>query len=147
MKTIVGLLMMIMFSVSFAQISKERKQVETVGPPLNGEFTSYYDNGAVKVQATFINGVVNGEYKTYYPNGQIKELRNYENGKSNGMWYLYNEKGYLLSQASFAQDQKHGTWIVFDNDGNYKAVIIYVNGKKVNSTVYDKGEIVAERNY
>uniref|UniRef100_A0A6C0EBI2 MORN repeat protein n=1 Tax=viral metagenome TaxID=1070528 RepID=A0A6C0EBI2_9ZZZZ len=43
-----------------------------VGNVFNGSYTSYYENGNISEQGTFLNGVPNGIWKSYYKNGNQK---------------------------------------------------------------------------
>ena len=67
MKTILILINIILLSLSaFSQ---------------DGLVKDYYEDGKLKSEINFNNGVREGEAKFYWENGNLKEIRNYVNGR------------------------------------------------------------------
>lgn len=50
----------------------------------HGEFVKFYEDGAVKCKANYIQNQQEGLFETYYPNGVLKRTETYTNGLSNG---------------------------------------------------------------
>jgi len=48
---------------------------------INGIFKSYYENGQLKYECNYINGILEGIYKEYHENGQLKYACTFVNGK------------------------------------------------------------------
>lgn len=46
-----------------------------------------------------------GIWTTYYENGQVKMRGNYREGKMQGLWVYYNEKGELLEVSYYDKDK------------------------------------------
>jgi len=49
-----------------------------------GIYKSYYENGQLKVEVNYIDGLRHGIFKSYHDNGQLCEEVNYIDDKRNG---------------------------------------------------------------
>ena len=56
------------------------------GPPSDGPFEEYYDNGQLLEKGTYAGGEVHGPYERYYENGQRREIGRYNMGARCGRW-------------------------------------------------------------
>jgi antitoxin component YwqK of YwqJK toxin-antitoxin module len=98
--------------------------------PYNGTYMQYYENGNIKTEYHFTEGVLNGITTLYFENGQKKEVRSYKNGRKDGIWYLWNIEGVKISQAYYKNNKKDGLWIIWDNEGNLLYEIEYSRGER-----------------
>ena len=55
----------------------------------NGIQKDYYNNGILRLEGEFENGLPLGEIKLYYPNGKIQEIR------------IYNKNGFLRRKIEY----------------------------------------------
>ena len=85
---------------------------------------SFYDNGAIKSEEVYINGVLDGESKYFFQNGSIKEI--HYNWKK---WTLFIKtfylNGQLKSEGELKDNFKDGEWIYYNNDGTINMKKIY----------------------
>lgn len=111
---------------------------------------TYYDNGKIHCENTYINNKLSGIQKTWYKNSKIMQEAMYENGKRHGLFRQYTPNGYLQYETMYENGKKHGydkKWHIDDNvlffQGNYKA------GKKdgIQLGYYPNGNIRVESNY
>jgi antitoxin component YwqK of YwqJK toxin-antitoxin module len=114
-----------------------------------GGYREFYENGALKLEMTIINGKPEGPYVVYYSNGKPREVRSYLNGQFHGVWRTYNASGNLVSQAEYLNDKKHGRWMVWDDNGILRYDMEYTKGKKTGTwSVWDeKGHLISEKTY
>lgn len=78
---------------------------------LDGEYKTFYNNGAPTEIATYKNGLLNGNYKKYAIKGFIYQDFNYVDGKLNGIATYYSRKtGDLVKKGPFKNDLRVGTW-------------------------------------
>jgi antitoxin component YwqK of YwqJK toxin-antitoxin module len=61
----------------------------------------------------YSNGVLNGKTETYYENGKICSENSYLNGKKNGNCFLYDEQGALINKEIYKED------VLIDCKGKY----------------------------
>lgn len=61
----------------------------------NGKWYSYFKNGYVNSEATYIDGKEDGEYTVYYENGNPLYIGYYDKGVCTGTWVFYDESGHI----------------------------------------------------
>ena len=59
------------------------------GPPPDGPFETYYDNGQLMVKETYKDGVQDGPYEDYHENGQLWLRGTYKDGERCGEWLWF----------------------------------------------------------
>jgi antitoxin component YwqK of YwqJK toxin-antitoxin module len=59
----------------------------------HGTWKEFFENGELKLSATFVKGKMEGEYATYYLGKKVAKKGQYVNGKQDGVWLTYNLKG------------------------------------------------------
>lgn len=100
----------------------------------NGLDKIFYDDGSLKVFATYItfrqNGQVyerkSGESKYFYKNGQIESFGNFKNDIISGKWQSYFENGNIKIIVIFKEDNgKHCDFTEYYENGNLRAKGIY----------------------
>ncbi|MFC1645896.1 toxin-antitoxin system YwqK family antitoxin [Candidatus Omnitrophota bacterium] len=62
-------------------------------PIRDGVHKEYYENGNLRSEISYKDGMWHGSFKTYYENGNLIEERNYVNGKLDGIRRQYDEDG------------------------------------------------------
>ncbi len=67
---------------------------------LHGDFVEYFENGKVKKNGIYLNGLREGMWEEYNTAG-IKAVGTYRHGYPNGEWRYYDEKGKLLRWKRF----------------------------------------------
>ncbi len=89
---------------------------------------SYYENGNVKSNIHFKDGVRDGEAVFYREDGSKKEELNYINGKVEGLVRIYDDNGTLREMFTIENGKREGPTTMFDSTGNYIEDIFYENG-------------------
>ena len=96
-----------------------------------------YENGQIKYQQTFIDGVSNGKEVKYFENGIINYAGINRNGNPDGVWKYYKQNGLLekeiiyttreksTSLASYEKIYKQIEYINYDNFGNKSKIYIH----------------------
>ena len=78
---------------------------------LEGEYKTFYPDGAPTEIATYKNGKLDGNYKKYAIKGHLILDLNYKDGKLNGPASYYSRKtGDLIKKGPYKDDQRVGTW-------------------------------------
>lgn len=61
--------------------------------PPNGIVNSFYENGGLKNQSNYTQGILNGKSVSYYRDGSIQAEGKYVNNLRSGIWTHYDENG------------------------------------------------------
>ena len=119
---------------------------------LQGEKTTYFDNGIVKQKINYINGQLEGSFAVNYSNGYPKIEGDYFEGLENGSWKTFTEKGELELLIQYSQGNRikeirvNGTFEETYADGRSKSEYTYRN-KLMDGPFrvwYNQGEYVLE---
>lgn len=86
---------------------------------------TYYENGNIETERTFVDGVEHGPAKGWYENGEIHFESFKENGLTHGTVKNYYENGYLRIEANYVNQVKQGyEKLYYDNPhGEYIACL------------------------
>lgn len=106
-------------------------------------YKEYYDNGNLKHETTYVNGIEDGKTKTYYENGQLKTEAIVVNGKLNDWVKTYYQDGSLLEKYYCKDDSLHGKYYKYFPTKNINVFALYEMGEKVYEERYnEKGGII-----
>jgi hypothetical protein len=119
------------------------------GELYNGKWTTYYENGSVKMITEIKKGFKDGQTKIWFEDGQLNEIRSYKQNKMHGKWVMYNNHNIKISVARYKNGLKHGKWTIWNDYGNLLYELEYNNGEKTGTwkNYNEKGELVSERKY
>lgn len=67
--------------------------------PYTGKIISFVEDGKLKIEAKFKEGLLNGEMILYKEDGEIKGIINFKNGEQNGKIIFYNENGEIINNS------------------------------------------------
>ena len=108
--------------------------------PFTGKYVNHYDNGQVKVDGGFKEGLRQGEFIFYYENGQVKSNENYKDGKLHGEGIKYYEDGQVELDLNYKDGKLHGEYIEYYTSENSNLGPEGIEMK----FIYEDGEIVKE---
>lgn len=75
----------------------------------DGEWISYYADGKTpKVKANIVDGKVEGERTTYFENGQMRQEAKFKAGQLDGLMAEYDEDGKKIAEATFKNGKVQG---------------------------------------
>lgn len=85
----------------------------------------YYENGQVKSQIQYSEGLLNGKTTLYFPDGRKKREIEFKQGKLHGWERLWNEQGILLSETYYENDVPSGVSKKWYPNGQIAKEMIY----------------------
>lgn len=88
---------------------------------LEGEFTSFYQNGNVQIKGFYRNNQPEQEWSYFYESGKLRSKGSYQEGKKKDKWLFYYENQNLQSEGFFENDQKQGKWLNYYENGKLKS--------------------------
>jgi len=93
-----------------------------------GEYKSYHDNGELRCQQFYKNGLSSGEYKEYHDNGQLRRQTFYKDGKNDGEFKDYYRNGQLRCQRFYKNGLSSGEYKSYHDNGELRCQQFYKNG-------------------
>jgi antitoxin component YwqK of YwqJK toxin-antitoxin module len=75
----------------------------------HGEWVTYYEDGKTpKVKANIVDGKVEGERTTYFENGQMRQQAQFKAGQLDGPMAEFNDTGKKIAEATFKEGKVQG---------------------------------------
>ena len=96
----------------------------------SGPATFWYDEGPLRKELAYRNGLEEGEYRQYHRNGQLAETGTYSAGNKVGKWLAYREDGQLRELENFRAGKLEGPQISIDSLG-LRDTTYYAEGVRV----------------
>ncbi|MBU2915752.1 toxin-antitoxin system YwqK family antitoxin [Reichenbachiella agariperforans] len=67
----------------------------------NGVKYTYYADGTLQSEETFVGGEANGPAKYYSDNGDLESQGQYEENEASGTWQYFNKRGKVIREKTF----------------------------------------------
>ncbi|MDH7603547.1 MAG: TonB family protein [Melioribacter sp.] len=117
--------------------------------PQNGIIRSYYPDGNLYYEISYVNDVLDGTSYWYYPNGNLKLMKEFSKGKLNGYVREFYESGLIKEEFYVKDGIKDGTHRIYYENGALKEINIYEEGKLLSSNKfeYDPNYIAPPESY
>jgi len=103
----------------------------------NGIIRSYYPDGNLYYEISYVNDVLDGTSYWYYPNGNLKLMKEFSKGKLNGFVREFYESGLIKEEFYVKDGIKDGTHRIYYENGALKEINIYEEGKLLTSNKFD----------
>ncbi len=87
---------------------------------LHGNTTTFYQDGKVKSELHYSNGLLDGICRYYNEQGKKIAVRSFQNGKHTGIDSLFDEEGILKVTTDYLNGKMHGYLRKFDKAGKLK---------------------------
>lgn len=94
-----------------------------------GIYYKFYEDGLVKYECSYKNGIKNGMEWIYYPNEIVKEVRKYVKGELRS-FEEYSQDFALIRSIEFKNDMKDKE-IIWSENFDQTTVHFYKKGKKI----------------
>ena len=102
----------------------------------NGIVKSYYADGTVQSEASYVNDVLDGAYITYFANGKVKTGKNYSQGILDGYVREYYATGLMKEEYFVKTGIKDGSQRRYFENGQLKELINYSDGIQIQKQVF-----------
>ncbi|MBP5369646.1 MAG: hypothetical protein J6Z01_14470 [Bacteroidales bacterium] len=93
----------------------------------NGKAYSYSENGNLKGEFVYLNGVLSGAFKVYHPNGNVAVSGTLLNGEKNGLITEYDEYGDKESEIYYKNGKRDGKATGYNSEGRVSKTLYYTN--------------------
>lgn len=78
----------------------------------------YHANGVKSMEGPLQNGLRNGEWKSWYDDGALWSVGSFKNGKREGKGLVFHANGKKFIEGSYLSGERIGKWSWWDEDGN-----------------------------
>ncbi|TVR76096.1 MAG: toxin-antitoxin system YwqK family antitoxin [Chitinophagaceae bacterium] len=95
-----------------------------------GFYKRFNEEGVLREEANFKNGVLHGERKLYYPTGELFIVEVHEDGNFHGPYFSYFENGNPREEGEFVNNAIHGIWKNFHQNGKVNEIVTFRNGEE-----------------
>ncbi|MEZ4366722.1 MAG: toxin-antitoxin system YwqK family antitoxin [Kofleriaceae bacterium] len=85
---------------------------------LHGDFTSYWANDQKRAEVEYANGVPHGDFEAWYFNGEKMAEGKYLAGKRNGCWETWHDNGEKATKGTYSDDRQVLTWLKWTPGGD-----------------------------
>ncbi|HNY07150.1 MAG TPA: hypothetical protein PLG86_03815 [Bacteroidales bacterium] len=104
-----------------------------------------YNTGDRREEGTYKSGMRNGSWKTFYPDGKLSFEGSYIDDNPNGKHTWYWDNGNRKDEGNYVMGNREGEWTSFNYDGTPFLMIYYKNGiEKSYDGIKIKPEITQE---
>ena len=115
------------------------------GPPPDGPYEFYHENGQLNVKGTYVAGERDGPFESYNEDGQLMRKATYKDGRYDGPFEFYYDNGQLGSKGTYKQEprpEKMGVRVNVNFDGPFESY--YEDGQINEKGIYKDGERCGE---
>ena len=97
----------------------------------DGIRSTFYEDGTLKEEVTYVNGKKNGIVRRWFGNGQLKCRGKMMNDRWNGVYEEWFENGESKTIGAYLDGRQDGEWKFFDKSGEKMPSLFFVEGKEV----------------
>jgi hypothetical protein len=94
----------------------------------NGLIKDYFEDGSIKEEIEYFNGVKEGKRKVWYRSGQLYKSGTMKNDRWHGKYQEWYENGSPKLSGQYMDGQQDGEWVFFDKEGNNLPNLNFENG-------------------
>lgn len=91
---------------------------QSTNKPITGVIQEFYDDGQLKISATYRDGIRNGIKETFYDNGQLESRITLRAGLGHGVWEKFTRVGSIDARYNLVNGQFHGIQEQFFPNGS-----------------------------
>jgi antitoxin component YwqK of YwqJK toxin-antitoxin module/V8-like Glu-specific endopeptidase len=135
--------------VSYFPDGKLERETTYVDGVAEGRSVEYHPSGPKKEEGTFLHGVRVGTWTEFYEGGRVWRKTVYSDNSQTQNWMLFSEDGWKSQEGSFVKGKKAGLYTEFFPDGNKAVQGTWAESKKHGKwTTWDaQGKVLTEEQY
>nr|NQU90720.1 hypothetical protein [Bacteroidota bacterium] len=114
----------------------------------NGEWKDYFNDGSLKAEGAYTEGVKIGKWNYYHANSRLEQTGKYDNdGKLTGKWVWYYPSGNILREEYYIDGLADGLMTEFTEEGEVIAEGEFIEGMEEGPWIYVNGDYREEGEY
>ncbi|MCO5144357.1 MAG: toxin-antitoxin system YwqK family antitoxin [Oligoflexia bacterium] len=95
----------------------------------HGIWRDYYEDGKVKEEYVYNEGIPMGTWKSFYPDGKMKTRGAFVDGKESGLWEEWHHNGQLSFQGQYENGLAQGVATTWNDKGDIIEEIMWEKGE------------------
>ena len=95
-----------------------------------GLWTTYHENGQLRVRSIYKDGKNNDLHQEYYEDGVLWKTMMFKDNEYDGLHVVYYGNGQVRYQGQYEDGKQEGCWEFFHEDGSYKFNSLFKNDKR-----------------
>ena len=99
--------------------------------PRDGLFKEYFEDGSIREETEYSNGVKTGTRKIWYRSGQLFKSGMMKNDRWHGKYEEWYEDGTPKLAGQYLEGLQEGVWVFFDQEGNSLPNLHFENGIEI----------------
>lgn len=126
-----------------------RYQVDKKSGLKNGQYLSFYEDGAVFEESSYVNDTLHGVRRLYHPNGQLMIEETHNMGQFEGPYRSWFEDGTLESEGQYVDNKMSGEWRRYYESGSLYHILTFADNMENGpfKTYHPNGNLMEEGNY
>jgi hypothetical protein len=104
-------------------------------PRRQGPSRAWYDDGTLRVEATWVHGRRDGPFVEYHRNGKKAQAGRYLDDERDGPWSTWSEGGQLLERVELRRGVRHGPFAAWHQNGRRKTEGRFCQGMQCGSWI------------
>jgi len=111
----------------------------------DGNWRKYYENGQLRFEGQFKDGIEYGEFRYYDLEGRLKSTLNYV-GENKAMAKHYHPNGNIMAEGLLIDRKKDSIWNTYTTSAKLLEKGAYISGKKYGNwqTYFENGQVSEE---
>ncbi|HEX2984423.1 MAG TPA: TonB family protein [Ignavibacteriales bacterium] len=104
----------------------------------DGLIVSYYGNGNIRSEESYIKDIKDGPAYFYYENGNLQSQLEYNQGMLFGLCREYYENGALKAEIMVKEGKRDGIVKFYYDNGGLQSLLHYENGVLIKESYFEK---------
>ena len=105
---------------------------------VNESFRTYYDNGQLVSEQTYVHGRIHGPEHGFHRSGARAYSISHADGMRTGRWTHWYPDGRLQSEQTYREGKPHGSSVNYRSDGTKSSRIDYRDGVETGQAAWDE---------
>ncbi len=105
-----------------------------------GFWKSFYEDGGLKHEGAYVDGLKTGIWKYYFRNGKLEQTGNFRADLAEGSWIWYYPNGKTWREEEYSRGLEDGSSMEYDSLGTVLAKGQYIEGLKEGQWYYLSGD-------
>ena len=107
------------------------KLLDSSGVPVEGKKVYYNEDGSIRMEFTYINGLLEGIQKEYDDQGNLYAESTWVNNRREGLTKIFSKDGQAVQEANWKNNKRHGFSDKFDEKGHLISSKVFEEGKLI----------------
>lgn len=95
-----------------------------------GNWSLFFENGAIKASGTYLNDRQNGTWNFFYPDGKQEQIGSFTAGRKEGDWKWFYPNGQVWKQEQYSANVLNGDFLMYSDSNTLILQGQYLQGER-----------------